>query len=359
MQNNNIMKKLLLLLPFLFLNPVLQAQMKETPNNGYKNSSQKIFNEYKSTFEKPEYHYITLPFVPNNYFHPISLNEEKTNALLDTLKSNTVLKMVCNENGKRLRLCVTFPKMGSKYFSTIEEAKLSILETHIYTPDNKEVEFIGARNYEYNHIDTEKQHERIVSFRQTLNKEMALSDTTLNISRFHGKAHYKLSFVVGYDSLRLDSSSISKIFRFGDADIKVIDIIENKVIIQVINSKTGLTHQHISLLNFDSIGYLRRSDYRYLSQQSAINAQARLIDKGSQKSLFTGMYSMQQSVYEAFKKNPEISSEDLNKASSLQPKEKKYITYLVYCSYAPLKNSFLLYKPIFGNDHTMEVELSN
>jgi hypothetical protein len=350
--------KRLLLLPFLLMNLSIQAQVNEIPKIDKESFSQRIYNEYKSTFEKPQYHYITLPFRPENYFHPFNLSDEKRNALLDTLKSNTVLKMIRTDNGKRLRLSATFPPMGPKDFSCIEEAKLSILETHIFSSANKEAEFNGVRNYESNHIDTKKLKERIVTLQQTLNKEMALVDTNLNTDNLHGKVRYKLSFVTGYDSLRLDRSSISKTFRFGDADIKVIDIIENKVILQVISSKMALTSQHLSLLNFDSIGNLRRDDYRYYNQASRNNAQTRSSGNTLREPLFVGMYSMQQSVYEIFKQNPEISNENYKKVLASKPKEKNRIMYFVYCSFAPLTNSFMLYKPVLGNEQTLEVELS-
>jgi len=350
------MKKQLLLLPFLLMSLSFHAQNKELSKKDRDSLNLKLYEQVKSTFKKPEYHYKTAPYTPSNYFHSFNLNDEKQATLLDSLKSNTELKFIRTKKDKRLSLCVAFPKMDPKSFSTIEETKLSLVEAHIYSSGNKEIELTSAYNYAGNNIDTYKQNNMIVSYRLRLNKEMALADSTLDIDKCYGNVRFKLSFVVGYDSLRLDHSSISKTYKFGDTEIKVIDIIENKVVIQVIHSKIALTSQHSTLLNFDSIGNNLVNDYRYNQQQSANNAQQP--NPALMKPLFTNMYTMQQVDYEIFKENPEISYEDNRKLFPLRQKNRPFTSYIVYCSYAPLKNNFMLYKPIFGNEQILEAKLS-
>ena len=351
-----MMKKHLLLLPFLLLNLSVQAQNKELSKKDRDNLNIKYYEQIKSTFEKPEYHYSTRPYTPSNYFHPFNFNDEKQATLLDSLKSNSKLKFIRTEKDKRLSLCVTFPKMDVNTFSTIWETKLSLLEAHIYSSGNKEIELTTAFDYAINSIDTYKQNNIIMFNRLKLNKEMTLVDSTLDIDKCHGNVRFKLGFVVGYDSLRLDRSSISKTYKFGDAEIKVIDIIENKVIIQVIHSKIPFTNQNLTLLNFDSIGNNLVMDYKYIEQQSRMNSQQ--LNPELKKPLFLFTFTLRQVDYEIFKENPEISCEDKSKLFPLRQKNRPFTSYIVYCSYAPLKNSFILFKPIYGNEQILETKLS-
>lgn len=353
----------LLLILFLLLALTVQAQDKGVPKKDMTNSSMKfsdlnikIFNNEKSTFKKPEYHYFMVPYNPSRYFHSFNLTEDKKRAFLDTLKSNTNLRIIRTEKDKRLRLSVIFPKMDVKSFFTIADTKLSFLETNIYSPDDKKVELNGASNYTNNNIDPERENNRIVSIQLKLNKELGLVDSTLNVDSLHGKASFKLSFVTGYDSLRLDRTSISKTFQFGNAELKVIDIIENKVIIQVIHSKNALTSQNVILLNFDSTGNLFDSDFKRYNQPSKANAPG-LIPADQNRSFYS-MYTIYQVDYDIFKDNPEISYEEYQKVRPLQQKNKPYINYIVYCSVAPLKNSFMLYMPVYGDEQILEAKLS-
>jgi len=349
------MKKHLLLLPFLLLNLSVQAQNKELSKKDRDNLNIKYYEQIKSTFEKPEYHYSTRPYTPSDYFHPFNFNDEKQATLLDSLKSNSKLKFIRTEKDKRLSLCVTFPKMDVNTFSTIWETKLSLLEAHIYSSGNKEIELTTAFDYAINSIDTYKQNNIIMFNRLKLNKEMTLVDSTLDIDKCHGNVRFKLGFVVGYDSLRLDRSSISKTYKFSDAEIKVIDIIENKVIIQVIHSKMPLSSQQLTLLNFNLIDNVLVGDNIYYNKQSELNAKQP--NPKLKKPLFTSMYTIQQVEYEIFKENTELSYEDYKKSFPLRQKNRPYTTYFIYCSYAPLKNSFILFKPIFGDEQIIETKL--
>ena len=362
-KEKNMKKHPLLLIPFLLLNLNGHAQGKEVPKKDTINSSMKFldlnikfFNNEKSTFQKPEYYYFMVPYNHSRYFHPFNLTEDKKRAFLDSLKSNTELSIIRTEKDKRLSLSVIFPKMDVKSFFTIADTKLSFLETNIYSHGDKKVELNGVSDYTNNNIDPERKNNRIVSIRLRLNKELALVDSTLNVDSLYGKASFKLSFVTGYDSLRLDRTSISKTFQFGDAELKVIDIIENKVIIQVIHSKNALSNQKVDLLNFDSIGNVFDSDFKHYNQPSKANTPG--IVPTEQKQSFYSMYTMYQVDYDIFKDNPEISYEEYQKVRPLRQKNKPYINYIVYCSVAPLKNSFMLYKPVYGDEQILEAKLS-
>lgn len=342
------MKKQLFLLPFLLLNLNIQAQTKEIPKNNTKNFDIRIFNIEKSINERPEYHYNAGPYTPNHYFFPFNLSEEKKAALLDSLKPNTKLKFINTEKDKRLRLRITFPKMDHNSFLSIGETRLSFLEPHIFSSNNKEVELTDKYDYSRNYIGKDNKN-NIIMF---LNKEMVLADSTINIKNCHGNVRYKLSFVVGYDSLRLDQSSISKTVKLGDVELKVIDIIENKVILQVIHSKIPLTSQQLKLLNFDFLGNVFSIDYKYYEKQ------LQQFKPAVQRPTGETMFTMPKVAYDIFKENPDISYEDYKKTYTLLQKNKPYTSYIVYCSFAPLKNSFMLYKPIYGKEQILEAELS-
>ena len=350
-----MIKKYLMVLSVLILNLSVQSQSTELSMKEKDILKLKLYEGVKSTFKKTEYHYTTVPYTPSVYFHPFNLSNEKKTALLDSLKSNAELKLIQTEKDKRLSLCVSFPQMDIKTFSTIDETKLSLVESKIYGSNNKEVEFTSAYNYFENHIDHYKQNNKILSYKLRLNKELTLVDSRIDIRKCHGNIRFKLGFVVGYDSLRLDHTSISKSYKFGDAEIKVIDIIENKVIIQVIHSKMPLSSQQLTLLNFDSIDNVLVGDHLYYNEQSELNAKQP--NPKLKKPLFTSMYTIQQVEYEIFKENTELSYEDYKKSFPLRQKNRPYTTYFIYCSYAPLKNSFILFKPIFGDEQIIETKL--
>jgi hypothetical protein len=246
--------------------------------------------------------------------------------------------------------------MDPKSFLNVEETKLSFLETDIFSSNDKKVELNGVRNYAYNNIDADKKNNRIRSYSLRLNKELGLVDSTLNVDSLQGKASFKLSFVTGYDSLRLDRTCISKTFQFGDTELKVIDIIENKIIIQVLHSKTALTSQTVNLLNFDSIRNVFCNDFRQSILPSKANTQGFI--PADQNRSFYSLYTIYKVDYDIFKENPEINYEEYKKIRPLRQKNKPYINYIVYCSYAPLKNSLMLYKPVYGNEQILEAKLS-
>lgn len=336
---------------FMLLNLNIQVQNKEA----LKNSESTIYKLFKSINEKPEYHYSVGPYTPSHYFFIFNFDENKKTALLDSLKQNTKLDFIKTKKDKRLRLRITFPKMDHNTFITLGETKLSLIEAHVFSSNNKELELTDAFDYSRNNIRADKQNNIILC----LNKEMTLVDSTTNIKNCHGSVRYEISFVVGYDSLRLDRSSISKTVQFGDNKLKVIDIIENKVILQVIHSKTSLISLQLKLLNFDSLNNVLSIDYKYYSKQSALN-QLQQINSAVQRPIVEYIFPIPKVAYDIFKENPDMSYEDYKKAFTLQQESKHDNTsYLVYCSFAPLKNSFMLYKPIYGRGQIVQTELNN
>ncbi len=344
------MKIQLFVLLFLLINLNIQAQNKGT----IKNSDITIYKLFKSINEKPEYDYISIPYTPNHYFLTFNLSENKRNALLDSFKANTTLKFIKTEKDKRLRLRISFPILNENSIITMEETKLSFLETNLFSPNNKKVELTDAFDYSPTHIGRDKQNIII----QYLNKEMIFADSTINIKNCHGSVRYEISFVVGYDSLRLDHSSISKTVQFGDTELKVIDIIENKVILQVIKSKTPLYSQQLKLFNLDSVGTVFSIDFK--DHNKFPRNQSQQIHPTAQIPTIKSIFPIPKVAYDIFKENPDISYEEYKKAFTLQRESKHDNTsYLVYCSFAPLKNSFMLYKPVYGRGQIVQSELNN
>ena len=212
--------------------------------------------------------------------------------------------------------------------------------------------------YESSSTDFSKMKSKITNGKIVPNNPMRvefqkrMKDTTNIDSLSYGSVEYEISFVSGYKIINMTRSDISKSFKINDDSVKLIDVFDNKVVLEQIDHHTYCVNKQ--LLNTDSIGRKAIIKHKPIESDLEKKTDKESIDYAGESSL-----TLPKETYLLFKNNPDVTLDEYISNEKTIEKNKKHIRYILLASPAPINSNFTIYFPIYGFSRVFTVKLKD
>lgn len=141
---------------------------------------------------------------------------------------------------------------------------------------------------------------------KTINKSFNIR-SKVNKEELKGKISFRSSFILDYDYVKINESNIGESFHIGELEFKVIDLFDNKV---VLDFKQNTKDLKFSFVNIDDkgnkISQIPYFNFQELKEKdSKISSDASPLPEGSQ--------TMYKANYDIFKSKPDLSFDEYKK----------------------------------------------
>lgn len=255
--------------------------------------------------------------------------EADCKAILDTLAKNGAINIKEGSFSNHvLELNSHFPEFAKN--NLMDNFKLSIKESNITNEDlNLKIQNSGTIFYGSNSSSVYKNGSTKLHRWRTLNATFNIN-TNINTEIYKGSVIFESGFVYGYDYVKIKKSDIGTKMKIGNYKFKVIDVMNNTVILDFKNN--------INLLDFDLIN-LNENEERLIATNG----------------MSSGAKTLYKDIYQKFKENPSLSFDeykktfhskflDLIKSTDLSKEAKeKYLgkEYVAFSSSTKLENAYL------------------
>jgi len=306
----------------------------------------------KSEFDKPVYNYIYEKYEPQKVFNKINLSKIEMAAVFDTLQANSSISIDKTHYGNYLNLLARFP-ISFNYNDLGKIGRVSILECKLYNRFNKKLKIKAFESANFKKLKPEYVNGKLVANNYIYAMLQTQLEDTTQIDPFcYGTAKYKISFISDNFTINANKSDILKSYNIDNDTIKLIDVFENKVVIEHLHSKTCDFDTYLQYT--DSIGRKATEKPVSIESNSKINSYKDHIVDSSEVSI-----SMPKEIYELFKNNHEATLEEFISKMIAVKKSESITFYLILHSPAPIDHNFTIYSPIYGFDREYEVKLTN
>jgi len=306
----------------------------------------------KSTFDKPLYNYTYEKYEPQKVFGKIELSEKEMAAVFDTLQANASISIDKTKYGNDLNLKARFP-LNFNYKDLWKIGRINVLNSKLYNHYNKK---LVPRDFGFTHFI--KLKPELINGKTVANNcifaelQSRLEKTSEVDSLCYGTVDYKISFISDYKKVNITKSDTLKLYKINNDSIKLIDIFENKVVIEELQNNTCCTD--IQLLNTDSTGRIATAKSVTIEYDTKANAYKTPVNYAGEGSL-----TLTKEVYGLFRKNPEATLEEFIPKCIAGEKSGNYSKYIILESPAPINSNFMIYTPIYGFNREFEVSLVN
>lgn len=307
----------------------------------------------KSEFDKPVYNYIYENYEPQKVFTKINLSNIEMAEVFDSLQANSSISINKTKYGNVvLNLLARFP-ISFNYNDLGKIGRISILECKLYNGFNKKFEIKTFENANFKKLKPEYENGKLVTNNYIYGMLQTYLEDTTEIDPFcNGTAKYKISFISNNFAINANKSDILKSYSIDNDTIKLIDVFENKVVIEYLHIK--LCDFHGYLQNTDSMG--RRAKTK---TESIENYSKTTLDKVPINYANEGNFTMPKEIYELFKNNPEVTFEEFISKAIAVEKSESIPFYEILHSPAPINHNFIINSPVYGFDREFEVKLAN
>lgn len=284
--------------------------------------------------------------------------KEVINSSVDTLISRATLKLEKSEYGYDLVLRSRFPSYF-KEKNEVEVIKFALTTSKLYNSKKELIENknVGGLSFGVEHI-----------FKYNSGKATDLNFTTLykqnqinnavnfknnnELSEIKGSAIYNIKFITDYSQVTLSRKDIGAIFKINNIEYKLIDIVNNTVLIALTDSKNLERNNELRLINYDETGsVLVNYGDRELADLKKKNK--KINDERGGMSDLKGEIS--QRSFDYFKSNPKLTLEEYKKTFTVEDITNHEGRYIFIQTIAPIKNNFVLYEPVYGIERTFEM----
>ncbi|MCV9933994.1 hypothetical protein OIU80_17060 [Flavobacterium sp. LS1R47] len=334
------------------------SQNKE-PSKEEKEMIYKITYEIsKATFKVPDFPFKKVNRRIDEIQKKIIQSEEVINSSVDTLISRGVLKLEKSEYGYDLLFNSRFPS----YYKENEE--VYIVDFHPVTSKlfNLKKELIEIKNVGGTSFGSEfmgkYKNGKVTNLNYTTLRKQDQVNNAVNfknnneLSEIQGSVIYNIKFITDYSQVKLSQKDIGSKFRLNDIEYKLIDIINNVVLIEVVDSKNLDRNNKIHLINYDEIGNVL-VNYSDKEVAELKKKNKKINDKRAGYSDLSG--NVNKRVFDAFKANPAMTFEEYQKTFTIDDIVNQEGKYIFIETIAPIKNDFVLYEPIYGIERTFEM----
>lgn len=340
------MKKQLIFLLSLLTGMTMYAQLPAKIRRDSMNTPHHVFDLIKSKFAKPVYNYTYETIDNRKEFAKIELSPAEMKSVFDTLEANAAIRIDKTRYGVDLGLQTRFPT-GFDSGDLTRIWKIEVLHSKLYNRSGHQLEFSGSSSTNLNKRNPKGAKGTTISgnalrvyYRKGI-KDAVDADTLS-----YGSVEYKISFVSAYRKLDMKRSDISKSFKIDDDSVKLVDVFDNKVVLEQIDHHTHCINRQ--LLNLDSLG--RKASIMHKMAETYSEAQSRD---------YTGELSMSlpQKTYLFFKNNPAVTYDEYLAFRKTIGKDEMHTTYIVLASPAPINTNFTIYFPVYGFSRVFTVSL--
>ncbi|MCX2679320.1 hypothetical protein OOZ15_05140 [Galbibacter sp. EGI 63066] len=316
-----------------------------------------FFEMNKEVFKEPTYAYKEVPIDINEEFGANVISSETINSILDSLQKNAVIKIEYGLIWKNLMLKAEFPRLGEGD-GMVDGVEVSLIDTKIYEKDVpveiQEIEGVTVYEGDNNFFDineeTSNDDYRSLSLRNEILSEIQ------NVNDVTGSAEYAVQFMTGYETVELSKQDIGKKFKLGGNEYLLIDIFQNKVVIDELTEEAEEEIMNIELINLSEDGKHRQVPYSATELAELKEKDERYKDV---EVLPFDKIEIFEDNYKIFKNHLDITIEEYKEL--LPYEEFKELEdqneYVVLLSPAPVENTFILYKLVFGTEKEIKVAL--
>ncbi|UII25120.1 hypothetical protein LVD15_17640 [Fulvivirga maritima] len=314
-----------------------------------------LFNDSKLYYKTKEAD--ELPWKRERRF-----SEKELVTITDTLIHNSELSLNTGKySGTSIRLFTTFPRdilnIDEVFRIQVEQSNLLDSMNNIVTIDPQPSVFYGSE-FSSRYINGE-------NYSHNWQNLTASFSTNLNIQTkaVKGEITFQVDFILGYDYVEITPDDIGKVFSLNNHDFKVVDIIDNKVVLSIHNEieEPEIDFKFVNLNDKGlEVSPLSLEDFNELKMQDSTL---------SFFSMGTGTGKLSQAVYDIFKSKPNIQFEEFDEkihskllqlieAEDKEGAELKYLgpKYTVIKTAGPISNLYL-YCPIYGEVREFDLQL--
>lgn len=294
----------------------------------------------KADFEKPRYKYNYELIDNKKEFGRIELAKSEMESVFDSLQSSSELHIKKTKYGVNLYLRAKFPSNFNYNINGLWRiARITVKEYNLHNHSGQKLEIYksGSTSFPTN---PEKRngmsYNRLCASFQTRFKDSIAVD-----SLTQGTVEFEICFVTDYNKIQLTKDDISKAFTLNNKTFKLIDVFENKVVLEQINDQSCCTD--IQLLNMDSTNRIPKTKYDplvYNEKTKSYNEPIRYATVGS--------LTLPKEIYQLFKENPEVTIEEYTLMEKEIGKRNEYTKYNILTSPAPINSKFIIYSPTYG-----------
>lgn len=294
----------------------------------------------KADFEKPRYKYNYELIDNKKEFGKIELSNSEMESVFDSLQATSELQIDRTKYGVDLYLKAKFPANFSYSYNDLwRVAKITTKEYSLHNGTGRELELFkfGGTGF-----PTKPEKRNGVSFnRLCTSYQTRFKDSVAVDSLTQGSLEVEICFVSDYNKIQLTKADLSKSFKINNESFKLIDIFENKVVLEQINDQSICTD--IKLLNMDSTNRIpktKNDPLVYNEKTKSYNEPVRYAAVGSS--------TMPKEIFQLFKDNPEVTLEEYILKEKEIRKRNEYTKYIVLTSPAPINSKFIIYSPFYG-----------
>lgn len=315
------------------------------------NFSKEVFNTPDFPFKKVKQ---SIGEILKQVVQPSSIIESS----IDTLISRAVLKLEKSEYGYDLLFKSRFPS----YYKEIEN--VSIVDFHPVESKlfNFKKELIKVMNvggtsfgnesfFKYKNGKTTDLNFTTLDKQDQINNSVNFENNN-ELSEIKGSVIYNIKFITGYSQVKLSSKDIGLMFKLNSTDYKLIDIINNVIVIELVDLKNLGRENEIFMVNYDATGNVL-VNYSHQEVQELKKKDNKINTERAGYNNIKGEVSKR--VFLAFKSNPSMTFLQYQNLFLIDDIINDKNKYIFIQTIAPIKNNFILYEPIYGIDRTFEL----
>lgn len=303
----------------------------------------------KADFEKPRYKYKYEQIDNKKEFGKIEISNSEMESVFDSLQATSELHIDKTKYGEDLYLRAMFPENFTYNFHNLWRiSKMTVKEYSLNNGSGHKLEIYKSGLTSFPTTPKKKNgksYNRLFTSFQTRFKDSVAVD-----SLTQGTVKFEICFVSDYNKIQLTKADISKQFRINNELFNLIDIFENKVVLEQINDQSCCTK--IQLLNMDSTNQIpitKNDPLIYNEKTKSYNESVNYASVGS--------LTLPKEIYHLFKENKEVTIEEYTLMEKEIEKKKEYTKYIVLSSPAPINSKFIIYSPIYGFCRQFTVDL--
>jgi len=275
-------------------------------------------------------------------------------SVFDTLQANSSIRIDKTKYGVNLNLSAKFPN-NFNYMDLWRIGRVDIINHELYNRLSKKLELYKYISTNFRKLKPEYMNGKTVPNNPMYTESQTRFKDTVDVdSLSYGTVEYEITFVSDYEKILLTKSDVSKSFKLNNDSVKLIDIFDNKVVLEEINNQTCCTN--IQLLNTDTNGRKATTKSEPLVYDSIIKAYKEPVIYAKEGSL-----TLPKEVYQLIRNNPEVTLEEYilmeKTIEKTIEKNKEYTKYIVLTSPAPIDSTFTIYSPNYGFGRQFTVKL--
>lgn len=318
------LKPILFFAAIIICLPAHSQDMPEPTQEDWEMMTEFMHEMYASVFQGKGYAYKETPYVREDFFNTLPSAEE-VNACLQRIRETGQIAMEKHEFGPRL----TYTAELTPGFRDLQGAQFEIELEALNLSDEKGRPLQKLFMF-YNYSSGDQ-----IEYVTPIDTADALP-----LGNLSGSATYSLRFLIDYGKATLKKEDIGKTFSLNDCDFKLIDIVNNQVVIESLCEE----ETDLSLINFanDSTIYASYS-YEELLQMKEEDESINTEGSFNQSRL-----TIPKTMYDLFRKKPTMTLKAFRKRFPLEEMKKMKDTeptYILLEQVAPIGEKFVVFAP--------------